>query len=82
MSGVFPPIATPFDDRGEVDPIAIRANVPRWLNAGVRGIVALGSNGEAPLLADDESDLVIASVREVVPKDRLLIAASCSLSKT
>jgi 4-hydroxy-2-oxoglutarate aldolase len=76
LSGVFPPIATPFDDRGEVDPVAIRANVPRWLNAGVRGIVALGSNGEAPLLADDESDLVIASVREVVPKDRLLIAGT------
>jgi 4-hydroxy-2-oxoglutarate aldolase len=50
--------------------------VARWLTAGVRGIVALGSNGEAPLLSDDESDVVIASVRESVPTDRALIAGT------
>lgn len=76
LAGIFPPIATPFDDRGEVDPAAIRSNVPRWLNAGVRGIVALGSNGEAPLLDDHEADLVIATVREVMPRERLLVAGT------
>lgn len=76
FDGVFPPIATPFDDRGAVDPVALRTNVPRWLSAGVRGIVALGSNGEAPLLDEEESDRVIATVREVVPRDRLLVAGT------
>lgn len=76
FSGVFPPIPTPFDERGEVDPRAIQANIPKWLDAGVRGIVALGSNGEAPLLDERESDAVIAAAREVVPRDRLLIAGT------
>ena len=40
------------------------------------GIVALGSNGEAPLLSDEESDVVIASAREAVPDDRVLIAGT------
>jgi 4-hydroxy-2-oxoglutarate aldolase len=76
LSGVFPPIATTFDDRGAVDPDAIRANVARWLGGGVRGIVALGSNGEAPLLDEREADIVIGAVREAVPAGRLLIAGT------
>lgn len=76
LSGVFPPIATPFDDGGEIDPAAIRSNVARWIPSGVRGIVALGSNGEAPLLDEKESDVVIAAARDEVPRDRVLIAGT------
>ena len=49
------PIATPFDARGDVDRAALQSNIARWLTSGIRGIVALGSNGEAPLLDDSES---------------------------
>lgn len=76
LSGVFPPIATPFDVDGEVDPAALRSNIARWMPSGVRGIVALGSNGEAPLLDEKESDVVIAAAREEVPRDRMLIAGT------
>jgi len=69
-------MATPFDEKGDVDPAAIRSNVTRWVAAGVRGIVALGSNGEAPLLDERESDAVIAAAREAVPRDRLLLAGT------
>ena len=69
-------MATPFDERGEVDPAGIRANIPRWLERGVRGIVALGSNGEAPLLDERESDVVIGAAREAIPSDRLLLAGT------
>jgi 4-hydroxy-2-oxoglutarate aldolase len=69
-------MATPFDERGEVDPVGIRANIPRWLERGVRGIVALGSNGEAPLLDEHESDVVIGAAREAIPSDRLLLAGT------
>ena len=64
---------TPFRD-GEVDPAAIRNNVRRWMTAGLGGIVALGTNGEAALLDDDEGDLVVETVRREVPVDRALIA--------
>jgi 4-hydroxy-2-oxoglutarate aldolase len=76
LAGVFPPIATPFDGRGDVDAAALRKNIPRWLAAGVRGIVALGSNGEAPLLDEQEADTVIGAARDVIPRDRLLIAGT------
>lgn len=37
------------------------------------GIVVLGSNGEAPLLDDAESDAVIETARAHIPRDRTLI---------
>ncbi len=76
LSGVFPPIATPFDADGEVDTAVIRSNVARWMRADLRGIVALGTNGEAPLLAESESDAVIAAARDAVPRDRLFLVGT------
>ena len=76
LEGVFPPMATPFDGEGAVDPAAIRSNVDRWIRAGVRGVVALGSNGEAPFLTEDESDDVIAAARDRVPSTHVLIAGT------
>jgi 4-hydroxy-2-oxoglutarate aldolase len=76
FAGAFPPIATPFNGGGQLDPDALRSNVVRLVDRGVRGIVALGSNGEAPLLDEDESDRVVEAVREAVPRERLLIAGT------
>ncbi len=75
LAAVFPPMATPFDG-GEVDTTAIARNVREWVRAGVGGIVALGSNGEAPFLDETESDRVVAAVRDALPRSRLLIAGS------
>jgi 4-hydroxy-2-oxoglutarate aldolase len=66
---------TPFSS-AEVDTRAVGRNVHKWLVAGVGGIVALGSNGEAPLLDDDESDRVIAAARAALPDTGLLIAGT------
>jgi 4-hydroxy-2-oxoglutarate aldolase len=74
LSTVFPPMPTPFRRDGTVDEAAIKTNVERWLGAGLGGIVALGTNGEAALLDEDESDRVIAAARDSVPGDRALIA--------
>src|SRR5262245_9804568 len=75
LEAVFPPMATPFAGGG-VDVDAIRRNVQKWILAGVGGIVALGSNGEAPLLDDEESDTVIAAAREGLPATGFLIAGT------
>jgi 4-hydroxy-2-oxoglutarate aldolase len=75
FAAVFPPMATPFAD-GNVDERAIASNVQRWIRAGVGGVVALGSNGEAPLLDEDESDRVIGAARDAVPRGKLLIAGT------
>src|SRR5688572_10792942 len=76
LSGVFPPMPTPFDAAGDVDADAVKSNARRWIDAGVRGIVALGTNGEAPLLGEAESDAVITAARDAVPRDRVLIAGT------
>ena len=68
-------MTTPFTD-GNVDTSAIASNIHRWIAAGAGGVVALGSNGEAPLLDDDESDRVIAAAREAVPQHKTLIAGT------
>ena len=69
-------MSTPFDERGRVDGRALQSNIARWLGTGIRGVVALGSNGEAPLLDEEESDAVIAAARDAVPSDRVLIAGT------
>src|SRR5688500_12702678 len=75
LEAVFPPIPTPFAG-DDLDVAAIQANVARLMETGLGGIVALGSNGEAPLLDDSESDRVIAAARAATPRGRLLIAGA------
>jgi 4-hydroxy-2-oxoglutarate aldolase len=46
------------------------------MDAGLGGIVALGTNGEAALLDEDESRRVVEATRDAVPADRVLIAGA------
>jgi 4-hydroxy-2-oxoglutarate aldolase len=75
LSGIYPPIVTPFLD-GEVDYAGLSHNVARWMKTGLRGLLALGSNGEAAFVDEDEAERVIATVREGVPRDRVLLAGT------
>lgn len=76
LAGVFPPVPTPFTADESVDPSALAGNIRILLRAAIRGIVVLGSNGEAPLLNDDESLRLIEAARDAVPRDRVLIAGT------
>lgn len=73
LTGVFPPVATPFRADGEVDLAAFRANVATLMQRGLHGAVVAGSNGEAPLLDEAERTALVQAAREVVPVDRWLI---------
>jgi 4-hydroxy-2-oxoglutarate aldolase len=76
FAGIYTPIVTPFDARGDVDERAILANVDRYLASPLTGLVVLGSNGEAAQLEDDEADRVIAVVRERIPKGRTMLVGT------
>jgi 4-hydroxy-2-oxoglutarate aldolase len=76
FAGIHTPIATPFQHDGTVDEVALRRNVARWMQTPLTGLVALGSNGEAPQLDDTEADRVVAIVREGVPRDRAFIVGT------
>jgi hypothetical protein len=54
FSGIIPPLVTLFDDRGAVDEAATRRHVDRLLEAGVHGLLALGTTGEVMHLTPGE----------------------------
>ena len=75
LAGIYPPIITPFK-HGEVDYAGLAHNVGRWMATGLRGLLALGSNGEAAFVDDDEAERIVATVREGVPRDRVLLVGT------
>ncbi len=75
--GLLVPITTPFDDAtGEVAPVTLRDNARALIEAGVDGILAAGSTGEAALLSEEEYRNVVGWLRDVVPDDRWLLAGA------
>ena len=75
LSGIYPPIATPFKDE-DVDYAGLSHNVRHWMGTGLRGLLALGSNGEAASVDEDEAERIVATVREGVPRDRVLLVGT------
>jgi 4-hydroxy-tetrahydrodipicolinate synthase len=61
FSGIWIPLITPFAD-GAVDHTALRALVRRYADAGVAGLVALGTTGEPAALDASEQDAVLATI--------------------
>ncbi|EEA03306.1 dihydrodipicolinate synthase [Burkholderia sp. H160] len=68
FSGIWIPLITPFTD-GAVDHAALRALVRRYANAGVAGLVALGTTGEPATLDAAEQDAVLATILEAARAD-------------
>src|SRR5258708_19221803 len=82
LSGVFAPVPTPFDDRDRVDTARLRAALTKWMKRPLNGVVVLGSNGEAVLMDDFESDQVIVAAREAVPREKRFIVGTGRESTT
>src|SRR5689334_20848134 len=76
LSGVYAPIPTPFNEQDEVDTRRLRAAIARWMARPLTGLVVLGSNGEAALMDDLESDRAIVAAREAIPRDRRFIVGT------
>ncbi|MBK6312813.1 MAG: dihydrodipicolinate synthase family protein [Blastocatellia bacterium] len=73
---VFVAAPTPFLASGAFDPDALRQNIGLWLEAGIDGILVLGTTGEAIHLDDAESDAVISVARAAVPAGRRLLVGT------
>ena len=80
FAGVFPPIPTPFDARGEVAYDALDANLARWNEFDLAGYVVLGSNGEGVLLSTEEKVQVWQAARRAIPRSKLMIAGTAAQS--
>jgi len=57
FEGIIPAVTTPFDASGAVDEAALERNVCAYLDAGVHGIVANGTMGEAGSLSAEPPKL-------------------------
>jgi 4-hydroxy-2-oxoglutarate aldolase len=76
LSGVLAPVPTPFDDQERVDLRRLQTAFRRWVASPLTGFVVLGSNGEAALLNEEESDRVVGAARELVPPERPFIVGT------
>lgn len=76
LSGIFPPITTPFYPDGNVYFKKLEANVERYSRTPVSGIVVLGSTGEAILLSDQERRDVLKAAREAAAPNKVLVAGT------
>jgi len=76
VSGVFPPIPTPFDASGAIDFDGLTRNLTWWTEQDLAGYVLVGSNGEAVHLTINEKLELIEFVRGRVPAERALIAGT------
>ncbi len=76
IKGVYPPIATPFDDQGQLYTEALVANVRKWEETGLNGYVVAGSNGESALLEPEEVAQAVRTVRQAASSGKLVIAGT------
>jgi 4-hydroxy-2-oxoglutarate aldolase len=76
LTGIFPPVATPFQRSGGVDERRFRDNLQRYSGTGLAGIVIAGSTGEAPYLSQSERLRLVEIAREIIRPPELLIAGT------
>ena len=60
--GVFAPITTPFDEKGEVAYNKLIDNMKFYAKSGLKGYLALGSNGENKSLTTEEKIKVLDTI--------------------
>ena len=79
--GIYPPIPTPFIN-GNIAYDELAANIEKWGKTGLRGLVAMGSNGEYVYLTAEEKREFVAKVVEMTPDHMQVIAGTgCESTK-
>lgn len=75
LSGIFPPIMTPFTDQ-KVAYDKLAENIRKYNNTKLRGYMPLGSNGEFRSLTEEESLKVLDTVYKNKAADKVLMAGT------
>jgi 4-hydroxy-2-oxoglutarate aldolase len=77
LRGTFLPVTTPFDPvTGDVDIVALRANLRHWMGHPLAGALIGGSTGESVFLDESEMTSMLDAAREVLSGGRVLIAGT------
>jgi 4-hydroxy-2-oxoglutarate aldolase len=76
LQGIYPPITTPFDHRGELYKAKVLHNIGCWNRTGLSGYVVCGSTGESVMLTAEEKIQLWEWVAESAAPEKLLIAGT------
>jgi len=75
LKGVFPPVVTPFNRRGDVDEERFRKNLQKYAGTGLAGVVvaacATGATGAWVCIAADPSTSMVIFVMAEAPHARI-----------
>lgn len=75
LSGVMPPITTPFQD-GKLALDKLKNNFQKWDKTGLSGYLVLGSNGEAVYLNEKEKMKVVEISRESIHTSKIMLVGT------
>ena len=76
LTGIFPPIATPFNYKGDLYKTKVQHNVEKWNQTGLAGYVVCGSTGESVYLSEEEKLRLWEWVANYAAPEKLLIAGT------
>lgn len=76
LHGIFPPIATPFDHRGDLYRAKLIHNINKWNLTALSGYVVCGSTGESVYLTQEEKLLLFELAARHAKAGKLLLAGT------
>jgi 4-hydroxy-2-oxoglutarate aldolase len=76
LNGIIPPIATPFDHKGDLYKVKVQHNVDKWNRTGLAGYCVCGSTGESVYLTTEEKVQMWEWVAQHADSSKLLIAGT------
>lgn len=76
LRGIFAPITTPFYENGDINYSGLSSNVHAYAKAGLKGYLALGSNGENKSLTNGEKLKVLKTIIENRGEGQIVMAGS------
>jgi 4-hydroxy-2-oxoglutarate aldolase len=76
LQGIFPPITTPFDHKGDLYKTKVIHNVQMWNRTTLAGYVVCGSTGESVMLTPEEKTQLWEWVAESAAPEKILMAGT------
>ncbi|XP_059157059.1 4-hydroxy-2-oxoglutarate aldolase, mitochondrial-like [Physella acuta] len=76
ISGIFPPIPTPFNEDETINFDKLEFNMKIWNKMPFKGYVVQGSNGEFCFLNWDEREMMVKDTKSLAAPGKLIIAGS------
>jgi len=76
LSGIFAPITTPFDEKGNLLLDQLAYNINKLNSSGLRGYLILGTNGEFKSLSEEEQKNVVATAVKASSKDKVVMVGT------